>query len=117
MCSSDLPIYSKIILSAKYTNDKDYDSSERPNYDNETFEEAINGELFLFAELPTDNQVSKVNNGIWLFAPTEQTLPSEIKANMYRTDDASSIVGGRLVSDTIWLSVPDLDSLPTIILN
>lgn len=111
------PVYSKIVLSAKYVNEKDFDDSERPGYTPDTMEAAINGEIFLFAELPEDNQVSKVNNGIWLFAPAEQTLPSEIKGNMYRTDEAESIVGGRLVSDTPWLMVPDLESLPTINLN
>ncbi|MGL4343712.1 MAG: M60 family metallopeptidase [Cellulosilyticaceae bacterium] len=108
------PVYSKIVLSAKYVADKDYDTSEKPDHVGEVTEAAINGEVFLFAELPEDNQISKINNGIWLFAPTNDQLPAQIKANMYRTDAAESVEGGRLVSDTLWMNVPDLESLPTI---
>ncbi|MGL4738027.1 MAG: M60 family metallopeptidase [Cellulosilyticaceae bacterium] len=111
------PIYSKIVLSAKYVNDKGYDLSEKPDYVYDEVVQAINGEVFLFAELPEDGEVSKVNNGIWLFVPQSQTLPAQIKANMYRTNEAGSIEGGRLVSDTPWIGVPDLESLPTIYLN
>lgn len=108
------PIYSKIVVSAEYVNEKDFDSSERPNYDKETKVEAVEGEIYMFAEVPEDQQVSKVGNGIWMFIPKEQSLPAQIKANMFRTDEASSIAGGRLVSDTKWLLVPNAESLPTI---
>lgn len=111
------PVYSKIVLSAKYVSDKSYDLSEKPDYVYEEVVQAINGEVFMFAELPEDGEVSKVNNGIWLFVPENQELPAKIKANMYRTDEAGSIEGGRLVSDTPWMGVPDLESLPTINLN
>ncbi len=108
------PIYSKIVVSAEYVNEKDFDSSERPNYDKETKVEAVEGEIYMFAEIPEDQQVSKVGNGIWMFIPKEQSLPAQIKANMFRTDEASSTAGGRLVSDTKWLLVPNAESLPTI---
>ena len=108
------PLYSKIVLSANYVNEKDFDKSERPGYDNESAVEAVEGELYMFAELPEDQEVSKVGNGIWLFAPKTQTLPSQIKANLFRTDDAESTEGGRLVSDTKWLLVPSEEDMPEI---
>jgi len=108
------PLYSKIVLSAQYVNEKDYDQLERPNYTNEKTIEAIEGELYMFAEVPEDQEVSKVGNGIWLFVPKSQTLPSQIKANMFRTDAVDSVQGGRLVSDTKWLIVPSESDLPTI---
>lgn len=108
------PVYSKIVLSAKYVNEKDYDASERPNYTPESTIEAVPGELYMFAEIPEDEQISKVGNGIWMFVPEKQTLPSQIKANMFRTDDATSTQGGRLVSDTKWLLVPSKEDMPKI---
>ena len=108
------PVYSKIVLSAKYVDEKDYDASERPNYTPESTIEAVPGELYMFAEIPEDEQISKVGNGIWMFVPEKQTLPSQIKANMFRTDDATSTQGGRLVSDTKWLLVPSKEDMPKI---
>lgn len=52
-----------------------------------------------------------------LDTPKEQSLPSRIKANMFRTDDATSTEGGRLVSDTKWLIVPSEEDMPLIELN
>lgn len=108
------PVYSKIVLSAEYVNEKDFDAAERPGYDNTTNVEAVQGELYMLAELPEDEEVSKVGNGIWIFVPKTQTLPAQIKANMFRTDEAASVEGGRLVSDTKWQLVPAKDDMPII---
>lgn len=108
------PVYSKIVLSAKYVDEKDYDASERPGYNNAQTVESVAGDVYMFAELPEDGQVSKVGNGIWMFVPKAQTLPSQIKANMFRTDSATSMEGGRLVSDTKWLLVPNAEDMPII---
>ncbi len=111
------PVYSKIVLSAEYVAEKDYDDSERPGYDASETVTAVEGDMYMFAELPEDEQVSKVGNGIWLFVPKEQSLPSRIKANMFRTDNATSTENGRLVSDTKWLLVPSEEDMPLIDLN
>ncbi len=108
------PVYSKIVLSAEYVNEKDFDASERPGYNNATSVQAVEGELYMLAELPEDEEVSKVGNGIWIFVPKSQTLPAKIKANMFRTDDATSVAGGRLVSDTKWQLVPAVEDMPII---
>ncbi len=108
------PVYSKIVLSAEYVNEKDFDVAERPGYDNKTNVEAVEGELYMLAELPEDEEVSKVGNGIWIFVPKAQTLPAQIKANMFRTDAGTSVEGGRLVSDTKWQIVPSKEDMPII---
>lgn len=79
-------------------------------------ERALNGHIFLFSELPEDKEVSKVNNGIWIYEAKDE-LPGAIRARMYRTDEAESIVGGRAVSDTGWINVPAKENLPTIKLD
>ena len=47
----------------------------------------------------------------------ENLLPAEIKAELYRTDDAESAESKRLTSDTIWISTPGGAELPTIALE
>lgn len=97
----------------------------------EIAESVLPGEMYLFTEIPEDNQVSTIDNGIWLFVPSDQNLISSItetedaiheetlhvltaiKAQMYRTDDTAGTGSKQFVSDTPWI-IPTQESLITL---
>lgn len=96
----------------------------------QTEERPINGEVYLFAEVPEEGALAEINNGIWIFVPNIQAeeefqgegcahsiLPSRIKAVLYRTDDPNNAQDKRKVSDTRWISSPSDESMPQITLQ
>lgn len=60
-----------------------------------------------------DALLGKVSEGIWIywFEPGEgmaaEKLPEQVRAELYRVDDAQTNDGQRLVSDTVLVSVPE----------
>lgn len=90
----------------------------------------INGETYLFAEIPEDGEVSLISNGMFLYVVDEEAeaeldhmdcdhpsaLPDRIQTVLYRTDTASS-TEGRITAQTLWISSPDADGMPTIVLE
>ena len=44
-------------------------------------------------------------------------IGGQIRAMFYRTDDPDSADGKRLTSETLWISFPDYDTLPEIVLT
>ncbi|MBM6828559.1 hypothetical protein H9X85_02790 [Anaerotignum lactatifermentans] len=92
----------------------------------------INGETYLLAEIPEDGQVSLISNGMFLYVIDEDmedslkgdhvdcdqpsSLPDRIQALLYRTDSISS-TNGRVTAKTVWITSPDADSLPSIVLE
>lgn len=92
-----------------------------------TITRAMNGYGLLFAEIPEDGAVSDTSDGFFLFVPDlekEKELndqsgvtddyPLEIRINFYRTDVPNINQGGRITSETLWLSFPSEDDLPSI---
>ncbi len=118
------PIYNTIRVNGKFTV---LDGKGQQ----QTIERAIGGEVYMFAEVPDDNALAEINNGIWIFVPNQQNeselqgngacvtslLPSQIKAELYRTDNPDGSGGKRLVSNTMWISTPTKDTMPTISLT
>ena len=118
------PVYSTIrILGEFMTGDPAADEAE-------TEERAINGEAYLFAEVPDGGKLSEINNGIWIFVPDVQAekdlqenecsisvLPGRIKAELYRTDDPEDATSKRKTSDTKWISSPTEETMPSITLQ
>ena len=92
----------------------------------------ISGETYLFAEVPADGEVSLISNGMFLYVINEEAegdlaadhvdcdqpspLPDRIQAVLYRTDSISS-TDGYITAQTLWISSPDADGKPTIVLE
>ena len=92
---------------------------------------AIDGNIYMFAEVPEDGAVSDISDGLFLFVPNVQReaelqeathcdgvnlLPSEIMAELYRLDDpnAPETSGRLLTASTLWVNSPGGQDLPQI---
>ena len=68
-----------------------------------------------------DAMLGKVSNGTWLywFEPTDgvqaSELPKQVRAELYRVDDAQTNEGQRMVSDTLFVTLPK--TLPDLTLG
>lgn len=75
--------------------------------------EVIEGSQYIFAEDPKDAELGAVSSGTWIYnmEPDENgqlpTLPKNIKAELYRVDNAVTLEGQRFVSDTLSVEVPE----------
>lgn len=75
--------------------------------------EVIEGSQYIFAEEPADAELGAVSSGTWIYViePDEDgqlpTLPKNIKAELYRVDNAETLEGQRFVSDTLTVEVPE----------
>ena len=92
----------------------------------------VNGDSYLFAEIPEDGEVSLIGNGIFLYVVNEEaedqlnqeyvdcdhpsSLPDRIQALLYRTDSISS-TDGRVTAKTTWITSPDADAMPSVVLE
>ncbi|MEJ5966853.1 M60 family metallopeptidase [Flavonifractor porci] len=107
------PVYNYVEIEARYSTTPEAGEVT-------TIERAMNGELYLLAEIPADGAVSDTSDGFFLFVPDMEAeaalnaqshvtdpYPLEIRANFYRTDDPNSADSKRLTSQTLWLSFPD----------
>ncbi len=106
-----------------------------PTADEVTFKEEerlLDGYALMFAEIPEDGEVSDISDGLFIFVPNVQKeaelqevshcdganlLPSQIKVELYRTDDPSSTKNERLTAETLWVHSPGGEELPTITLT
>lgn len=123
------PVYNTIMIQGMF-NEVNKDNGEVT-----IVKRPLNGDTYLFTELPEDQQVSDTNDGFFLFVPDIQAekelqgtdeinncanisiLPAMIKAEMYRTDTAlneDTKDSERLVSDTLWYSSPAYENMPQI---
>lgn len=94
-------------------------------------ERAINGYSLMFDEIPDGGKItSSTSDGLFIFVPDIQKeaelqgehidcsitslLPTKIKAEIYRSEKANDYTNSRLTSDTVWISMPSYETLPTI---
>lgn len=118
------PVYNTIRINGKFL------EGQAETGEQELVERALNGDVYLFAEIPEEGDMAEVGNGIWIFVPDVQreaqltegscftsVLPSQIRAELYRTDSPDSADGKRLVSNTLWVSTPTEETMPQIILG
>lgn len=76
-------------------------------------DEVIAGSQYIFAEDPKDAELGAVSSGTWIYViePGKDgqlpTLPKNIKAELYRVDNAQTLEGQRFVSDTLPVKVPE----------
>ena len=127
------PVYGGVRVKGQFTV-TDYDGSTAVKK-----ERVIPGEVYLFAEVPEDREVSDISDGLFVFVPNVQReaelqgadgesgkgtnctgvnlLPSRIKLEFYRTDDPNSTEKSRVTAETLWLDSPGGSELPEIILE
>lgn len=83
--------------------------------------ELIAGSQIIFAQEPTEGNLGNITEGTWIYyiepEDLEQLngLPAKVKAELYRVDDALTLEGERLVSDSLERDVPE--TLPMIEIN
>lgn len=75
----------------------------------------------IFAPAP-EGDLLDTSEGFWVYylepgTWEDRDLPEKVRAELYRVDDALTNEGARMVSDTLWLSVPDRESLQKISLQ
>ena len=117
------PAYNTVEVQARYnTTGEAQDDTQEPT----SIERAMNGYALLFAEIPADGKVSDISDGFWLFVPdmeAEEKLneqegvtggPMELRTVMYRYDGMDHTGTPRITSTTLWISFPELDTLPEI---
>ncbi len=96
---------------------------EKGNIVGGTNSEALVAEQIILADDPGNAMLGEVSDGIWIYwiAPDdlgegfEAKLPSKVRAELYRVDDALTNEGARQVSDTLLYSMPS--QLPPVILQ
>lgn len=81
-------------------------------------EEILNAEQVLLAEVPDGALIGDTADGRWVYwiAP-DADLPQQVRAELYRVNDAHTNEGQRLVADTVFVDVPAKDALPSITLK
>ena len=95
-------------------------------------ERPLDGYALLFAEIPEDQQVSDISDGLFIFVPDVQReaelqeiihcdgvnlLPSQMKAVFSRTDLPDDAGSQRVTAETLWTWTPGGDNLPVIVLE
>ncbi len=100
--------------------------------ENQVVERTLSGDCYLFAELPADGEVSDISNGIFIFVPNlkaeealqgvsncgaESLLPGQMMLEFYRTNKPNDASSKRKTAETMWLTTPGGDALPTIVLE
>ena len=85
-------------------------------------DELIEGVQVIFADVPAHGELGETENGYWVYYIEPDQLNnvmtegiSKVRAELYRVDDANTNQGERLVSDTLWTTMPV--NLPDIELN
>ena len=137
------PAYNSAEVEVRYSTVKEAaEPGDGTEADKGYVERAMNGYSLLFAEVPEGGKVSDTSDGFWIFVPDleaeralnvqtgvsqdldaetgelkESNNPIEIRAVLYRTDAPDSAEGKRLTSETLWISFPDYDTLPEIVLT
>ena len=71
----------------------------------------IPGTQVIFADVPEQGDLGETAEGRWLYYLTpddlkETAVPTKVRAELYRVDDAHSLEGERLVADTLPVAVP-----------
>lgn len=119
------PLYNTIHIKGKFM---ESNGEQEVTY----VERAMNGDLYMFAEVPEDGETSDISDGFFIFVPDIQkeaelqghtdcsavsVLPTQIMAEMYRYDTVTNEGSRRKTSETLWYTTPSYDSMPEVILQ
>ncbi len=74
----------------------------------------------ILADVPAEGNLANVSDGTWIYwiepeQLTEMNMPEKVRAELYRVNDALTNEGQRLVSDSLFETLPD--TLPDITLS
>ena len=80
----------------------------------------IQAQQIILADVPESGNIANVSDGTWVYwiEPEQMenmVMPENVRAELYRVNNALTNEGQRLVSDTLFETVPK--ELPTIMLN
>ena len=72
----------------------------------------LKAEQIILADVPENGMLGEVSDGIWIYWIEPDQIPDDLKgknvrAQLYRVDNALTNEGQRLVSDTMPLRIPD----------
>nr|WP_307991752.1 M60 family metallopeptidase [uncultured Niameybacter sp.] len=123
------PVHNIIHIKGKFMTKQGADDTDNIQYE----ERPLNGDLYMFAEVPEDGETSAISDGFFIFVPDIQkeaelqghidcsatsVLPTEIMAEMYYVDDPTNSQSSRRVtSQTLWYSTPSYESMPELTLQ
>lgn len=106
-----------LIFTGEYKGNPAYNAVKLYNQNNEIIE----GAQLIFAEVPEKGELGEISSGTWVYyiepealaeLEKSKTVPERVRAELYRVDDAHTNEGERLVSDTLWMQLPEI--LPEI---
>ncbi len=68
----------------------------------------VNAEQIILANVPEHGNLGETSNGTWVYYVKEDTIQgvNKVRAELYRVDDANTLEGERVVSDTVWVEMP-----------
>ncbi len=85
-------------------------------------EDNIAAQQIILPDVPDNSNIANVSNGTWIYwiEPEQMKnmeMPEQVRAELYRVNNALTNEGQRLVSDSLLETVPNKDKLPTITLD
>ncbi len=132
------PVYNTVKIQGKFMQTS---IDEAGNDVTTEIERNVDGYALLFAEIPEDQEVSDISDGLFIFVMNTQAekelqnpgstddgtqktdcsgenlLPSSIRAVLSRTNMPDSTDAERVTAETLWIESPGGDTLPTIVLQ
>lgn len=123
------PVYNYVKIKGRFTTTT-FDVND--NVVTDSYDRDLDGYCLMLAEIPADGAVSDISDGIFLFVPNVQNeaqlqevthcdgnnlLPSMIRTEIFRTDTPHDTTSGRTTAETLWVSAPGGEDLPTLVLE
>jgi len=80
----------------------------------------LQAQQIILADVPAEGNLANVSDGTWIYwiepgQLAEMNMPAKVRAELYRVNDALTNEGQRLVSDSLFETLPD--TLPNITLG
>ncbi|MFR2534097.1 MAG: M60 family metallopeptidase [Clostridia bacterium] len=79
---------------------------------------SIHAKQILLADVPEKGELGETSNGTWIYwiePDILNTIPKQVRAELYRVDNALTLEGERLVSNTLQVTLPEV--LPEITIH
>ena len=70
---------------------------------------SLKAEQIILADVPASGDLGETSDGVWIYwiTPEDGTELTQVRAELYRVNDALTNQGQRLVADTMFLTVPE----------
>lgn len=125
------PLWNIIKVEGRFTGTTVNEDGEQE--ETEVTQRFLDGEVYMFAEVPRDGEVSDISDGLFIFVPNVQReselqgempdcsatnlLPAQMRAVLSRTDEVDNAGSQRVTAETLWINSPGGTDLPTIVLE